>query len=371
VWGTKRDITTYFSNSPPSHPSSQMPKKAARKATQLPPKTQPHTRFNAKRITPLVSASDQAQTLIDNSVAKSTLSTYKSAQRTILKFLAATRNLPLEDLDLISITPDEFMHFLASLKDQGISSTHTYRAALAHSQKSAQIPTWAKDQQTVALATGARGHHTAADKGVLTPDQVCELLHLVLNSPHPFTAPCKNCWPALHQNPALFNVVLADAIKLQWLARLRPGSSVFSGGQISLLLSKLSMPAQHLNHRSPLWLISSTLQLVGKTESADTSSQTTPLFNSASSHFISRSKNSSCLGALQRILAKLSALRPNNSNGTQISSGLLTVSATRSSPRSKTISRKLSISGSPASRQVYSVAPIFIHSTKNPVPPKL
>jgi len=223
-----------------------MPKKAARKATLLPPKTQPHTRFNAKRITPLVSVSDQAQTLIDNSVAKSTLSTYKSAQRTILKFLAATRNLPLEDLDLISITPDEFMHFLASLKDQGISSTHTYRAALAHAQKSAQIPTWAKDQQTVALATGARGHHTAADKGVLTPDQVCELLHLVLNSPHPFTAPCKNCWPALHQNPALFNVVLADAIKLQWLARLRPG-------ELSLLRrTDLVATLETINARSTL-----------------------------------------------------------------------------------------------------------------------
>jgi len=186
-------------------------------------KTQPHTRFNVRLVTAATPTATQVEELIRDSVAESTSKTYTSAENTLIKFLAALRQQPASGITLTSMTKEEFTSFLHSCRDQGISSTQTYRSALCKAQYAAGIPAWASEKQMIALAKGARGRHIPADKGVLTPDQISQLMQLIIDAEAYFVPHCKTCWQILRTSPALFNVCLADAIKFQWLARLRPG----------------------------------------------------------------------------------------------------------------------------------------------------
>jgi len=199
--------------------------KSTRKHREQPPKrtTQPHTRFDPSAIVTNTSTPTQVALLVNNSVASSTAKTYRAALNTLTKFLSAVRNLPSTEIEVTSITQDEFTQFLASLQQQGITSTQTYRAALLKAQQAANITPWAGEKIANTLAKGARGKHIPSDKGVITPQQVCELITLIVGSKDFFVKPCKNCWNSIHTTPTIFNAFLADALKFQWLARLRPG----------------------------------------------------------------------------------------------------------------------------------------------------
>ena len=199
------------------------------KAALLPRlKKQPHNRFQSSSTTERISTfnkDQQVSILVRSAVTEGTNKTYKSAVNTMIKFLKKHRKIQSssDPIPISSMSEAEFIAFLSACKDRGITSTTTYRSALLQAQHADQVQPWAHDQRIITMTAGARGQHKPVEKGAITPDQFEALISLIQSSKTFFTPVCRDCLSRYSTNHRTHNQHLIDMIKLQWLARLRPG----------------------------------------------------------------------------------------------------------------------------------------------------
>jgi hypothetical protein len=199
-------------------------------------KKQQHVRFSTAKIS-TASQQDIRKNLARVSVSAGTNKTYTSALKTLSAFLVKVRGgvHPLE-----SITQDEFIRFLQSCKDQNMSSTETYRSALAQYQLAHNVPQWARSVEILKLSKAVGHLHVATPKGVITPDQCRDLCQLIAVADAHFVPPCNLCWDS---SPKTFNKTLMLRLKLQWTAILRPG-------ELQTLRKKSLVQTLHHHNRS-------------------------------------------------------------------------------------------------------------------------
>lgn len=162
-------------------------------------------------------------TLIKQSVKASSQATYTAAANTICTSLAKQRKVSTDQVHLHTITPDEYTLFMEECQNRKLSSTGTYRSAILKAQLAHNQSPWASSKQAIEEAKGAASMHQSLQRGVITPAQCNQLCTLIINSRKHFVPPCNLCWEQHRKHPARFNEKLVSNIKLQWLAKLRPG----------------------------------------------------------------------------------------------------------------------------------------------------